>query len=837
MTRALFVGISSYPPGSNRRSQVQKDFQTVPPLVRAAIARTRQQPPQDDWVKSLSDRPCQEVKAAIQSFFEHSDSEPIILLLAGYFLQAADGQLYFPCHDSVADDWETLISADFLQKNLDRNPARVQLVILDCDFRQSFIDQPVDETREVEIWQQLGSDRRVILTATIAPRHVTEPATLDAGSYTSYLAEGLETGIADTNGDGMVSAIELHNYAKAKLHLAAPAMTPQILTGNLAEITKVPLLAIPTPDAKLHYRQLLETLVAEGETDATDSRLITGRAMLKDVQESLNLSPAEAGELEFQALRPKRDYRRRLQLYREGIESLGRSPADAGKLLEQQAQQQQALHLTDENVLAIAATPYFSHQQAQRAQQQQNLALYEQVYLAALQRQNPLSDRDRQVLQSLKQVLHLSDQDTDAAGQTVIQVEQLEGAAAIDPGLLDRALDDRVGDHHPVDANPFAKPLAPGSFSRNREVVMQLASNPVDATMPAPLAATVVNSPQDAIERERLEAELKAREAAESQRLEAELKAKEAAESQRLEAERRAEEARERARERRQLGLLAALFLTAFIIGFLAFLYYTNRLPNIFAGGKRNPQAAQQFNQWGQQKAEQGYNREAVTEYSKAIDSDPQNAAYYINRGVAYHRLGDVDAAIRDFDSALANNPRVAIAYSNRSHAYFDKKDFQRAFDDGNRATVFDPKLPEAYLNLANARFATNDLKGALDDYNRAISLNPPKPLQAIAYTNRGNVIARTTPGAAVQNYNQALQSNPEYAEAYYNRAAVRELQGDRPAAIQDFQRAAELYLRQGKNALSEESLKRSQNLQPSPATSPISSAAQPANTPTIQRR
>ncbi|MCG8361950.1 MAG: tetratricopeptide repeat protein [Pseudanabaenales cyanobacterium] len=53
----------------------------------------------------------------------------------------------------------------------------------------------------------------------------------------------------------------------------------------------------------------------------------------------------------------------------------------------------------------------------------------------------------------------------------------------------------------------------------------------------------------------------------------------------------------------------------------------------------------------------------------------------------------------------------------------------------------------------------------------------------------------------AVQNYNQAILVDPDYARAYGNRAFVRVNLGDRQGAIADFHKAATLFLAQGSTA------------------------------------
>ena len=52
----------------------------------------------------------------------------------------------------------------------------------------------------------------------------------------------------------------------------------------------------------------------------------------------------------------------------------------------------------------------------------------------------------------------------------------------------------------------------------------------------------------------------------------------------------------------------------------------------------------------------QGYFDQAIIEYTKAIDIDPNYAKAYDNRGVAYAKEGSFSRAIADFTMAIANN-------------------------------------------------------------------------------------------------------------------------------------------------------------------------------------
>ena len=84
---------------------------------------------------------------------------------------------------------------------------------------------------------------------------------------------------------------------------------------------------------------------------------------------------------------------------------------------------------------------------------------------------------------------------------------------------------------------------------------------------------------------------------------------------------------------------------------------------------------------------------EAITNYDKSIELNPDNAATYYNRGLARFRLGDYQAAqghieearglyeagIADTSQALKLNPEDATAYLNRGLARFRLGDYQAA--------------------------------------------------------------------------------------------------------------------------------------------------------------
>ncbi|MCC3502767.1 MULTISPECIES: tetratricopeptide repeat-containing serine protease family protein [unclassified Microcoleus] len=97
------------------------------------------------------------------------------------------------------------------------------------------------------------------------------------------------------------------------------------------------------------------------------------------------------------------------------------------------------------------------------------------------------------------------------------------------------------------------------------------------------------------------------------------------------------------------------------------------------------------------------------------------------------------------------------------------------------------PKAGDFYIQGGD-KYKKGDYQGAVAAYNQAIQLNPN---YVEAYSNRG--LARSDLGdkqGAIGDYNQALQINPNYSEAYNNRGAARSDLGDKQGSLDDYNQA-----------------------------------------------
>ena len=182
---------------------------------------------------------------------------------------------------------------------------------------------------------------------------------------------------------------------------------------------------------------------------------------------------------------------------------------------------------------------------------------------------------------------------------------------------------------------------------------------------------------------------------------------------------------------------------------------------------------------------------EAIEAYSRAIELNPNDAASYNNRGLAYKEKGEHDCAIEDYTKAIELNPKFAEAYVNRGNAYRETGELNRALEDCNKAIELNPKLTEAYVSRGSAYGAKGEFDCVLEDCNTAIELNPKF---ADAYSNRGNArCAKGEVDLAIEDCNTALRLEPDHAGAYSNRGVAYCQKGEFDQAIENYTKAIEL--------------------------------------------
>jgi tetratricopeptide (TPR) repeat protein len=186
----------------------------------------------------------------------------------------------------------------------------------------------------------------------------------------------------------------------------------------------------------------------------------------------------------------------------------------------------------------------------------------------------------------------------------------------------------------------------------------------------------------------------------------------------------------------------------------------------------------------------------AIDACTVIIASDPRNDGAFVNRGIAYRRLGSIDRAIADYDEAVRLNPRAADAFNNRGNAFRSREQHDRAMRDYDEAIRLNPHYAHAFNNRGIIFLELGDAEHAIADFDRAIA---EEASYANAFRNRG--LARTHQGLfdrAIEDFDEAFRLNPaighgsEYAIALYGRGMERQREGD-PSGLADVERATRL--------------------------------------------
>ena len=182
---------------------------------------------------------------------------------------------------------------------------------------------------------------------------------------------------------------------------------------------------------------------------------------------------------------------------------------------------------------------------------------------------------------------------------------------------------------------------------------------------------------------------------------------------------------------------------------------------------------------------------QAVSHWTELIQSDPEDFAAYVARGLAYRELREYEKAITDYTEAIRLDPKSVAAYLDRGSVWSKKHEYDKAIADFTEAIRLDPKYAGAYSNRGAAWQSRGDFDKAIANYNEAIRLDPK---DAVLYYNRGHAWqSKDDFDQAIKDYSKALQLDPKFAAAFYNRGRVSESRGRYDDAVADYNEAIRL--------------------------------------------
>jgi tetratricopeptide (TPR) repeat protein len=344
---ALLIGVSEYESGLPSLPAAVKDAEAMRQVLKHPEIGNF------DEVRTLPNPDPLVMQESIETLFSGRSKDDLILLFfSGHGIKDESGRLYLAtCITRKNPQGEllksTAVSASFVQDIMCNSRCRRQVVILDCCFSGAFAKGWLaKDDGSVDINNQLGGEGKVVLTSSTHVQYSFEQQGSDLSTYTRYLVEGIETGAADRDNDGVISIDELHEYAKGKVQQAAPAMKPEIYA--VKEAYKIRLAKAPMDDPKLRYRQEVERYKNRGEIS------FVGRRILDELQENLGILPEEAAAIEAEVLKPYKEYQQKLQRYEQALaDAMRRENPLSDYTRTELKRYQEILNLRDEDIAPI----------------------------------------------------------------------------------------------------------------------------------------------------------------------------------------------------------------------------------------------------------------------------------------------------------------------------------------------------------------------------------------------------------------------------------------------------------------------------------------------------
>lgn len=220
-------------------------------------------------VSIVLNAPSHEVQSEVEDLFADSRPDDLLLLhFSGHGLKSDSGELFIAARNTRPDRLaSTSVAADFVQRCMRTARARTIVLFLDCCYGGAFAQGvtvrasgPVNVMDSFPAGRLGGGRGRAVISASSAMEYAFEGNTLTADHeptpsvFTSAVVQGLLTGEADRDEDGLISLGELYDYVYDRVREQNPKQTPGRdveMSGEvyLARSQRQRLRAVPVPAA------------------------------------------------------------------------------------------------------------------------------------------------------------------------------------------------------------------------------------------------------------------------------------------------------------------------------------------------------------------------------------------------------------------------------------------------------------------------------------------------------------------------------------------------------------------------------------------------------------
>jgi tetratricopeptide (TPR) repeat protein len=167
--------------------------------------------------------------------------------------------------------------------------------------------------------------------------------------------------------------------------------------------------------------------------------------------------------------------------------------------------------------------------------------------------------------------------------------------------------------------------------------------------------------------------------------------------------------------------------------------------------------------------------REAIDSYREGETAGLNNAILEDKIGIAWHQLGDINAALKSYQKAVKIDPKYADAINNIGTIFYSQKRYRRAISEYKRALAISPNAAAIWSNLGTAQYARRKYQEMSEAYAKALELDPTV------------FDARNGPGTQMQD--RAVQDKARY---HFEMARIYAKAGKNELALQYLRKSLE---------------------------------------------
>ena len=193
--------------------------------------------------------------------------------------------------------------------------------------------------------------------------------------------------------------------------------------------------------------------------------------------------------------------------------------------------------------------------------------------------------------------------------------------------------------------------------------------------------------------------------------------------------------------------------------------------------------------------------QDSIGTLNAALIANPNNACNYLDRAIMNSAIKKYNESFADYSKSLYHDSTNVMAWFSRANTRFKLIELIHSFDDNqpkentkinNRTNKTQPKK--------NIELTDNTYQMVINDYSKALQLDPNF---TFAWYNRADTKVLTGDyKGAVSDYNKTIELNPNLEEAYFNRGLVLLFLKDNANACKDISKAGELGITESYNII-----------------------------------